>query len=183
MQDPDLNLVDQAQRGDKTALAKLVDQYYKMVYALCYGVLHQREEAQDITQEIFIKVSRVLQTFERQSKFKTWLYRLTINAAIDAARRRKPYIPIDEIPLETPRTHGPREQASSAELSLLVRQALQNLSVEHRAVLILREWQDLSYEEIAQVLGIEIGTVMSRIHYARKKLAESLHLSPEEVME
>ncbi len=182
--DPDGDLVRQAQAGSKAAFGKLVDRYYEMVYAVAYGILNHHEEARDAAQEALLKAFREIERFQGQSKFKTWLYRITVNAAIDQIRRRRPVEPIEMgggEGEEEPRGHvvsdrapGPREQASRAELGRLIREALEHLSPEHRAVLILREWEGLSYEEIAETLGIEMGTVMSRLFYAKKKLGEIL---------
>src|SRR3989338_56614 len=96
MNDPDRALIDKAMRGNKTAFGKLVQKYYEMVYAVDYGVLSRREEALDTAQEVFIKAFREIENFKGESKFKTWLYRITINTAIDATRRRRPEEPIDE---------------------------------------------------------------------------------------
>jgi len=184
MNDPDQELVRRAQHGDKNAYGDLVTNYYKMVYGICYGVLMNREAARDTAQDIFLKVYREIKRFKGQSKFKTWLYRVAMNGAIDQARKKKPQISLDaplrqadeesrpmSLPDEGP---GPREEAAREELRHAVREALKELSEDHRAILLLREWQNLSYEEIAESLNLETGTVMSRLHYARKKLAEIL---------
>ena len=184
MTDPDSQLIAQARAGDKAAFGELVNHYYEMVYAVALGVVNQRETARDVAQNVFIKVFREINRFEGKSKFKTWLYRIAVNAAIDESRRvrrtdsldmtdasddddKKPLVITDPKP-------GPLESASVSERGEKVREALEQLSPDHRAVLVLREWQDASYDEIAEALGIEIGTVMSRLFYARKKLGEIL---------
>lgn len=184
IQDPDSDLVKLAKAKDKAAFSKLVEKYYDMVYSLAYGVLSQRESALDATQEVFFKVFREIERFEGKSKFKTWLYRVSVNMAIDFKRRVRPADSIDatdtsgeddEAPLIILDSGvGPRDGAIQKDRELKIRKALEGLSEEHRAILILREWQDLSYEEIAEVLSIEVGTVMSRLFYARKKLGEVL---------
>jgi len=184
MIDPDLEAVEKAKQGDKRAFSKLVDQYYEMVYAVCVGVLQLREPARDTAQEVFLKVYQEISHFKGGSKFKTWLYRIAMNAAIDAVRRRKRQVSLDatdaseddeQAPVIIPDSGpGPREDAAGEEMKKLMKLALEQLSPEHRAVLVLREWEDLSYEEIAETLQIEIGTVMSRIFYARKKMGEAL---------
>jgi RNA polymerase sigma-70 factor, ECF subfamily len=174
MQDPDLDLVHEAQAGNKAAFGKLVDRHHGLVYAAVFGVLGNREEALDATQDIFVKVFGQIGKFEGQSKFKTWLYRISINQAIDAYRRRRPQEPIEpDAPFQS-KGPSPREHASKQETAAIVREALDSLSPDHRAVLVMREWEDLSYEEIADTLNIEIGTVMSRIFYARKRLEKIL---------
>ena len=183
MQDPDHALILEAKSGSQPAFEKLVNRYYQMVYAICYGVLNHAESARDTAQEVFIKVFRELRKFEGKSKFKTWLYRISVNAAIDEGRKKRPIEsldrgddPEDEKPPITPVDHsaGPRDLAYQSELREVLAKGLEELSADHRAVLVLREFQDLSYEEIAETLQIGIGTVMSRLFYARKKLAEIL---------
>ncbi len=184
MNDPDDSLVREAKTGDKAAFGKLVNKYYEMVYAVVFGVLHHREAAKDVAQEVFLKVFRELTGFEGKAKFKTWLYRVSVNAALDQVRKRRPSESLDatdksadddEPPVViTDKSPGPRDRAAQRELRVLLDQAIEQLSADHRAVLVLREWQELSYEEIAETLGVEIGTVMSRLHYARKKLGELL---------
>ncbi len=184
MNDPDESLVRQAKTGDKAAFGKLVNKYYEMVYAVVFGILHHREAAKDVAQEVFLKAFRELVRFEGKAKFKTWLYRVAVNAALDEVRKRRPTESLDatdkaaeedERPVVIPdRSLGPRDRTAQRELRELLDQAINQLTPEHRAVLVLREWQELSYEEIAETLGIEVGTVMSRLHYARKKLGEML---------
>ena len=157
-------------------MGKLVSRHYELVYAVAFGVLGNREEALDVTQEVFMKSFLEIQKFKGESKFKTWLYRVSVNAAIDASRRKRPTEPIEEkVDLQT-HEPNPREQAGRREIQGLVQKVLDLLSPEHRAVLVLREWHELSYDEIAETLQIEVGTVMSRLFYARKRLAEVLQM-------
>lgn len=184
MVDPDVELVQQARAGNQEAFGKLAGKYYEMVFAVAFGVLHHREMARDVAQEVFMKAQREISRFEGKSKFKTWIYRITVNASIDEQRRKKPSQSLDatdasddedEKPvIITDSSAGPREKAEHEELKKMVAAAIEKLSPDHRAVLVLREWQDLSYDEIAETLGLELGTVMSRLFYARKKLAEVL---------
>lgn len=179
--DPDIPLVLKAQNGDQVAYGDLCRKHYNMVYAVAYGVLNRREESQDAAQDVLIKVQRDLHKFKGDSKFKTWLYRVTVNAAIDSVRRRKEAEPIENIgDFLSSNTIDPRRAASQAELKERMQQALQKLSEDHRAVLVLREWEELSYEEIAETLQLEHGTVMSRLHYARKALAKVLGIEDHE---
>ncbi len=184
MQDPDFDLIREAKNGSQSAFGKLVTHYYDMVYAIAYGVLNHSEAARDTAQEVFLKAFREIRNFEGKSKFKTWLYRIAVNAAIDEGRKKRPLQSLDQgddpedetKPAITPVDHtpGPRDRAFQSELREILNRALEELSPDHRAVLVLREFQGLSYEEIAEALQIEIGTVMSRLFYARKKLAEIL---------
>ncbi len=182
--DPDRGLVCEAQAGNKVSFGKLVDRYYQMVYTLALGVLNHSQDARDVAQEVFLKVFKEIKRFEGKSKFKTWLYRVSVNAAIDYGRKKRPAESIDLLveneegqgssAVVADKQRGPRERASESETAQLLEEALQRLSPEHRAVLVLREYEGLSYEEIADVLKIDLGTVMSRLFYARKKLARHL---------
>ena len=182
MYDPDFELVRQAKAGDKSAFGKLVTCYYEMVYVVVFGVVSNAEVARDLTQDVFLKIYRDLARFEGKSKFKTWLYRIAVNAAIDQIRRKRPSVSLEgyekdgeSVPIQIPDCHpGPSEQASRSEWKQRIEAAINKLSPEHRAVLVLREWQGLSYDEIAETLNVQIGTVMSRLYYARKKLTEVL---------
>lgn len=177
-------LIERAQKGSREALGELASRYYEMVYAICLGVLRHREAARDVAQNVFIKLQREIKRFEGRSKFKTWLYRISVNASLDEVRKKKPAQSIDVTDASedddtapivmTDPSPGPHEQAAQQELRKILDKAIEELSPDHRSVLVLREWQDLSYEDIAEALDIEIGTVMSRLHYARKKLAEIL---------
>ena len=180
MHDPDGRLVEKAKKGDKAAFGVLADRYYEMVYAVAFGVLGNREDSLDTTQDVLIKTFHELPQFKGESKFKTWLYRITVNAAIDQVRKRRPAEPVDEGFVLASFEPGPRDRAILEEKRALVEHALSELSPEHRAVMILREWNDMSYEEMAEALQIEVGTVMSRLFYARKKLAEVLGSSLKE---
>lgn len=184
IQDPDIQWVNAARAGSREAFGKLVSQYYDMVYAVVYGILSQRENALDAAQEVFLKAFRELEHFLGKSKFKTWLYRIAVNTAIDQQRKQRPARSIDatdasddenEAPLVlVDPKQDPSEETHRRDLKETVEKALLHLAADHRAILVLREWQGLSYEEIAETLEIEIGTVMSRLFYARKRLSEVL---------
>ncbi len=174
MNDPDQDLIAQAKIGNKPAFGKLVSKYYELVYAVAFGILRNREEALDATQNVFLKVFHEIQRFQGDSKFKTWLYRVAANAAIDECRKKRPVEPIeDEATFETHEV-SPREAASRKEIRELIEKTMDTLSPEQRAVFVMREGNYLSYDEIAETLQIDIGTVMSRLFYARKKMAHAL---------
>ena len=187
MNDPDIERVRSAQQGSKADFGKLVTQYYEMVYAIAFGVVRNREAARDVAQEVFMKAWREIGRFAGQSKFKTWLYRISINASIDWTRQRRPAESLDATDASddedrpaliiTDKGPGPRDLSVQSELRRILDQAIEKLSPDHRAVIVLREWQELSYEEIAEILNVQTGTVMSRLFYARKKLAELLPMS------
>lgn len=185
-------LIHRAQQGDREAFGILTDRYYEMVYVVAYGVLNHHETARDVTQEVFLTVFREISKFEGKSKLKTWLYRIAVNRAIDSQRRERHNVSLDrteddeagEKPsLEMPdKSPGARETVFQDEMRRMIQKALKELSPEQRAVLTLREWEDLSYEEIGEALNCELGTVMSRLHYARKKLGEILKSKYKEIL-
>ncbi len=184
-QSEDRQWVKKSQAGDREAFSRLVKKYEKRVYYLAYGMLGNREDALDITQEAFLKAFRYLGGFRGGSDFYTWLYRIAYNLVIDFVRkegRRKNvqyddnYAPPGEAGLSPgPSPHfDPARTVAQRELSRVIMGAIQELPAPQRAVIVLREVEGLSYEEIARTLNIRKGTVMSRLHYARQRMQEVL---------
>ena len=170
MNDPDHGLIVGSKAGDRVAFGKLISKHYDMVYAVSFGILRNREEALDATQSVFLKVFHEIQNFHGQSKFKTWLYRIAANAAIDECRKRRPAEPLEGEAVFESRGASPMEAASRLEIRGLIEKAMNALSPEHRAVFVMREWNELSYDEIAEILHISLGTVKSRLARARQAL-------------
>ncbi|MGF1509063.1 MAG: RNA polymerase sigma factor [Myxococcota bacterium] len=175
----DLAWVEAARNGDRRAYAHLVEAYQKRVYAIAFGVVRHREDAWDVAQEAFVKAYKHLDRFEGSAAFYTWLYRITTNLAIDhiRERKRKRTEPLEEAPpVRAPEDHraDPEAAVDRAELGRILADAMDQLSEKHRAIIVLREVEGLSYEEMAEVLGIAKGTVMSRLFHARQKLQEIL---------
>ena len=181
----DMELVERIRSGDRQAYQGLVEKYQQRVYTIAYGVLHNREDALDVSQDVFIKAYRKLKNFRGASSYYTWLYRITVNMAIDHQRRRKNIVEVEyderiggdeesDTQSRTPQPENPAEALERKELNQLIMGAIQALPEEQKTILLLREVEGLSYEEIAEVTRISMGTVMSRIHYGRKKLREVL---------
>jgi len=175
-------LISLAKAGDQSAFGELMTRYEKQVYHQALRLLSNPEDAADITQEVFIKVWRSLPSFQGDSSFSTWLYRLTDNAAIDLIRKEKKRrgdASLDDEEyqwdslLADPNS-VPERELEKQELRRSVAEGLAKLSEEHRQVLVLREINGLSYEEIGQILGLTPGTVKSRIARARLALAKLL---------
>jgi len=172
-------LIARCQQGDQDALKAIFDQYQKKVYRIAYGVVRQREEALDIAQEVFIKLYRSIRNFKGKSNFYTYLYRMAINTAIDHARRREKTPPVS---LDEEGAFQPAEDVERGADRILLRKeleeklkaAMEKLPPDQKTAILLREVEGLSYQEMAEVTGCSIGTVMSRLHYARKKLQEFL---------
>jgi len=183
------DLVRLAGSGDKEAFRELVERYQRRVLAVVMGMLHDREAALEVTQETFIKAFRSIGRFKGDASFYTWIYRIAVNLAIDHQRRewRRPATDstrtsgsdgqtedlLDRIGDEDPRG-DPFEATKDAELRVRVLEAIDELTPDHKAVILLRELEGLSYEEISRVMQCSKGTVMSRLHYARKKLQARL---------
>src|SRR5438477_3991696 len=180
----DTSLVRDARRGDAQAFRALVERYQRRVYQLALGMVKDADEAMDITQETFVRVHRYLPSFKGESSFFTWTHRIATNLCLDAARRRgrSERVEMDESDAEieahmdppSAALAGPQRAALNAELKAKIDDALASLSENHRAILLLREVEGLSYEELAQALGIRKGTVMSRLFHARLKMQRKL---------
>jgi RNA polymerase sigma-70 factor (ECF subfamily) len=162
-----------------------VERYQRRVFQLALGMMKDADEAMDISQETFVRVHRYLPTFKGDSSFFTWTYRIAMNLCLDAQRRRNRGERIDvsegdeaeiEAAMDPPSAAlaGPQRAVLNSELKDKIEDALAGLSENHRAILLLREVEGLSYEELAKVLGIRKGTVMSRLFHARLKMQKKL---------
>ena len=173
-------LVRSAAKGDEMAFAQLVALHEKRIFALALRMTGNQEDAADVAQEAFLSAWRGLPNFRGEAGFATWLYRLTSNAAIDFLRKNKRQraeasLNDEDLGLNAPDpAPTPQEQAEAQSLREAVRWGLGELSREHRQVLDLREYQELSYEEIAQRLDVDLGTVKSRLSRARSALRKIL---------
>lgn len=169
-------LVARAQTGGFEAFEELVRRHRNDVFALSYHFLRSREEAWDISQEVFMKAHRALTRFRGDASFKTWLLRITANQCKDFLKKRRlPTVAFDDkVHAEQGFDPGPRQALEAQETGEAILAALQTLSVKHRTAFVLRELEGLSYQEMARVIGCSLGTVMSRLHHARKKLQRHL---------
>ena len=181
-------LVERARDGDHAAFRVLFEKYHKRAFSVAYGVLKNRHDALDVVQEGFVKVHRHLASFEGSSSFYTWLYRIVMNLAIDSLRRRKTSRPVeyddalrrdgesgvDDAIVARMLDSNPRKAAIRRELITKIDAALAELPDYHREVILLREIDGLSYEEMAEILQVPKGTIMSRLFHARKKMQLAL---------
>ncbi len=167
------HLVRQAQRGDREAFAGLVLRYRERVIDVVYRMCGDPILAEDAAQVAFLRAWQRLGEYQPRAAFRSWLYRIAINAALDMLRRERPAAALDDLPLpgSDPQPEAAYEQRERAGL---VRRAVLALPEASRAALVLREYHGLSYQEIAEALDISTGTVMSRLNYARNKLLETL---------
>jgi RNA polymerase sigma-70 factor, ECF subfamily len=176
-------LIQRCIAGDAAAFEPLVEKYRQRVWRLAYQVLHDREEAWDVAQEAFVRAFHSLPSFRGQSAFYTWLFRITVNVATDRHRQRgaqaRAFGPERVTEEEWARTTpdpggGPEQQAARKEQRERIRSALDALPPKARTIIMLSDVEGLSYREIAEVLNCPIGTVMSRLHNARKRLKSIL---------
>ena len=173
----DLELIGRSQAGDTEAFGELVTKYRTKIFAMICGMVRNEHDAWDLSQEGFFKAWQSLHLFQGRSSFYTWLYSITMNVTIESLRqkgRREEIELNDAIPSSLP---DPRVNCQRSEIREQVHAALAELSPEHREVLVLKEWDGLRYYEIAKVLNLSVGTVMSRIFYGKKHLQSLLRFS------
>lgn len=172
--DADAELLAALRRGSADALAALVRRHQGSLQRAALQVLRDPADAQDVVQEAFLRVCRGREMFRGEGSVRGWLYRITLNLAIDLARRRQRQAgaPVPEV--ADPEAPDPLEELVRRERAAAVRAAVADLPLHHRLPLVLREWHDLSYDEIAAALRIPVGTVRSRLHVAREALRGKL---------
>ena len=181
----DRELVTAAQRGDRDAFKTLFERYHRRAYALALGVVRHPDDALDVVQDAFIKAHKYLDKFEGNASFYTWLYRIVMNLAIDHLRKHRKAKPVelDESRIDPdgndpllPRILGgnPGQALMDKQIRSRIDHALDQLSENHRSVLVMRELEGLSYEDMAQAMSCSKGTIMSRLFHARRNMQKQL---------
>lgn len=184
----DRELVAKSLGGDTEAFRTIVERYQERVYNVAFQMTGSHEDSLDLAQDSFLRVFRALSSFKGDSSLGTWIHRIAHNIVIDELRkrRRRPVVAMStdtvvitedgEHMLEwsAPMDEAPEEQLLRAEKKREIEQALQRISPEHRSVLVMRDIEGLTYEEVAEVLGLNVGTVKSRLNRARLALREKL---------
>jgi RNA polymerase sigma-70 factor, ECF subfamily len=183
----DLELVKQCQASQTEAFDELVTRYRTRIFAMIYNMVHNEQDAWDLAQESFVKAWKSIKRFRRDSSFYTWMYRIVMNVTIDWLRKKQikgagsefddsiQLKEIDPASKTVPKADPlPHERMEQNEIRAKIDNAIGQLSPEHRAVILMKEIEDMQYHEIAETLGCSIGTVMSRLFYARKKLQKLL---------
>ena len=180
MERNDAELVRRTRAGDQEAFRELYERYHRQVLAVAVSMTGGSDDAMDVAQETFVRAHRSLGSFLGESSFYTWLYRIAVNVGIDFRRRQKrrgdvlqPDAMDDDV-ADPERSIDPATEVSRRELGTRILAAVDELTPEHKAAIILREIEGLSYEDIATVMQCSKGTVMSRLHYARKKMQAKL---------
>ena len=178
-------LIERSRRGDLDAFDRLVAAHQDRVYHAAYRITGNADDAHDAAQETFVKAFRALPRYRHEAAFATWLHRIAVNAALDIVRRRPQVPPVSLEDVVLPASaHNPDREAERREVQQRVHRALQQLSPDHRVIIVLRDLQGMAYEEIAAVLRIPLGTVRSRLSRARDALRRVLHdLAPGEPLE
>ncbi len=184
----DETLIKQCLNGDQAAYDFLVERYQHKIYNLTYRYTGNPTDAADLTQETFLKAYLALSGFRRESSFSTWLYHIAVNICRDEYRKkkRKKNLSLEELQEQGSNPEifiseqgNPEESILSSDTQRLVQNCLNQLSEEHRLILILREIKGLPYEEISQCLGCSLGTIKSRLNRARKALKQKIENNPE----
>jgi RNA polymerase sigma-70 factor (ECF subfamily) len=184
--DADLAIVRQVQAGDVAAFDRLINKYRERVYGIVYNMTSNREDAADLTQDAFIKAFQSIHRFSGQSSFFTWLYRIAVNSTLSHLRRMRlrSFFSLEQIDSDAPVAKeiiaaltdktGVDRDTYVRELQEKLNDAMQKLSIKHRTVVTLFEIDGLSHQEIAEVMECSVGTVRSRLHYAKQLLQSEL---------
>jgi len=174
----DDELLRECRAGDRRAFEQLVEKYQKTVFNIALRMVRDSEDAEDIAQAAFIRVYRKLDTFNPELKFFSWLYRIVVNESLNFLRQRRRHETLDErstAEADQAAVEGmPGDEEPGEETEQKIQSGLMELSVEYRAVVVLRHFQEMSYAEIAEALSLSPGTVMSRLFRARERLARAL---------
>jgi RNA polymerase sigma-70 factor, ECF subfamily len=167
----DRAVVAAAQRGDRAAFEVLVRRHQRRALAVTLGILRNKEDARDACQDAFLRAFRAIRNFDGEAQFSTWLHRIVVNVCIDRMRRASPgIVQLDDVEGVLAGDDDPLRAVEGAELGVRIGAALSLLGAKHRTALVLREVQGLSYRQIASAMKCSIGTVMSRLFHARKKM-------------
>jgi RNA polymerase sigma-70 factor (ECF subfamily) len=179
----ELDLVKRCQAGQADAFDELVVRYRTRIFGMIYNMVHNEQDAWDLAQDSFVKAWKSMKRFRGQSSFYTWMYRIVMNVTIDWLRKKQikgagaefddsiQLKEIDPASKTVPKPDAlPYERMQQTEIRAQIDNAISQLTPEHRAVILMKEIEDMQYHEIAEALGCSIGTVMSRLFYARKKL-------------
>lgn len=181
-------LVQAVLKGDKAAFAEIVNLYQEKLYSISFRMLYNKQEAEDVVQDTFLRVYKNLTKYDHHMKFSTWIYRIATNLCIDRLRKRKPNYSLDAESSEREGLDGysmipsdhrtPESELILTETQKIIHQAIESLPVKYKSVMILRYLQDLSLQEIGEILDMPITTIKTRVHrgreFLRKKLEQKL---------
>jgi RNA polymerase sigma-70 factor (ECF subfamily) len=182
---PDTELVKRAQADDLDAYQELMKRYQPRIYSLIYNMTSNKEDTEDLIQEVFVKAHSALPKFKGKSSFYTWVYRIAVNRSINFVKKRKRRAALslndvdtgverDEVYVELSRKSTPFRDARMTEIQEKLNKALQRLSEKHRTVVVMHDIEGIPHDKIAEIIGVSSGTVRSRLFYARKQLQAEL---------
>jgi len=183
----DHEIIEQLKQGNEQAFKRLIDNYQKLVVNTCYGMVRNREDAEDIAQDVFIEVYRSVQHFRADAKLSTWLYRIAVNRSLNHIRDNKKHKwfrsfekeveaknrQLEE--LESSGSEHPEFELENKQRALILNEAINSLSENQRVAFTLSKYEDLSYQEIAQVMELSVSSVESLLFRAKKNLQKKLH--------
>jgi RNA polymerase sigma-70 factor (ECF subfamily) len=173
MNEPDdTTLMEQCIKGNRQAFETLLVRYEKPVYNAAYRMLHNRDDARDVTQTVFLKVYENLDHYDSKHRFFSWIYRIALNESINVLKKANRLEPLDTEAIS--QTRGPEQQATSEQLSEGVQTALMAMNSDDRAIITLKHFLGCSYSEISEILDVPEKTVKSRLYTARQLLKEQL---------
>lgn len=182
---PEYELIKRLQAGDHVAFKQMFDTYNAMIFNVCFRMVENRQEAEDVTQDVFLKAYKSLKQFRSESKLSTWLYRIAINCCLNHQRKLKHarWFFLDFFPesseekiknLQTSADNRPDIILEKSERERVVQQAINSLPKKQRVAVILHRYEELSYKEIAEVMVCSVGSVESRLHRAKENLTKKL---------
>jgi RNA polymerase sigma-70 factor (ECF subfamily) len=177
-------LAQLALKGDQRAFAEIVDMYQERLYHMAYRMLYNRQEAEDVVQDTFLRVYRNLERYDDSMKFSTWIYRIATNLCIDRLRKRKPVYSLDAESADHEGLDGyamipsddrtPESELLLSDTQRIIHQAIETLPAKYKTVMVLRYLQDMSLQEIGDVLDMPVTTVKTRVHRGREFLRKKL---------
>lgn len=171
----EFELISRCKKNDENAFESLIKIYENKIYNLCYYILKNKDDAFDASQETCLKIYRFINKFKGDSKFSTWVYRVTYNTCLDYIKKKRDELSYEDVFSTDTRAEGRIDGLiESKELKFEIKRSIMKLNNDFRTVIILRDIEGLSYQEIADILGIEVGTVKSRINRAREALKNEL---------
>lgn len=183
----DAEIIEQLKRGSETAFKKLVDSHQKLVVNTCYGLLQNREDAEDIAQDVFIEVYRKVQDFRADSKLSTWLYRIAVNRSLNHIRDNKKHRWFrsfeDEVAeknrqvlqVEAAKSDEPEYELENKQRAIILKEAINSLPKNQKVAFTLSKYEELSYQEIAEVMDLSVSSVESLLFRAKKGLQKKLY--------
>lgn len=183
----DIEIINQLKQGNEAAFRKLVDSYQKLVVNTCYGMLHNREDAEDIAQDVFIEVYRNVERFRADAKLSTWLYRIAVNRSLNHIRDNKKHKWFQSfeneveaknrqlMQVESSDTDQPEFELENKQRAVILHEAINSLPENQRVAFTLSKYEELSYQEISEVMDLSVSSIESLLFRAKKNLQKKLH--------